>query len=68
MNIHFALSLYWLLLPLAAGLAYWALYERPGERSTGYNFDFSPILRMFGAAMIFMASVCLLLGINLYLK
>jgi len=68
MNIHFNLSLYWLLLPLAVGLYFWVFTPRADERSSGFLSDLGPLFRLAGAAFIFVLVLCGLLAINVWLK
>lgn len=68
MSVHFSLNLYWLLLPLALGLLYWALHERASERSTSFMPSLGPLFRLGGAVILFMAVACVLLILNLWLR
>jgi hypothetical protein len=66
MTFHLSLSLYWLLLPLGAGLLLWAA---PRESETGgYLPSFAPLFRMAAAVVIFFVILSILLGINLWRK
>ena len=68
MAIHFNLSIYWLLLPLAVGLCFWVFIPREDERSNGYLPDPGEFFRLIGAAFIILLVLCVLLVINLWLK
>ena len=67
MNIQFNLNLYWLLLPLAIGLLWWACRERADERG-GYLPGLGILFRLPVAAVVFVLVLCVLLAINLWLK
>ena len=66
MNLHFTLNAYWLLLLFGALLVWWAL-PRKSEMG-GYIPSIAPLLRMAGAAVLFVLGLCALLAVNLWLK
>jgi hypothetical protein len=67
MNIHLALSAYWLLVPLVIGLALWTFIDRDDEHG-GYFSDMSVFFRFFASIIIFLVVLCILLLIHIWTK
>lgn len=55
MTLHFTLNLYWLLLPLGAGLSWWVVADRDDEH--GYLGGIGILFRLPVAVIIFLLAV-----------